>query len=340
MRGRLLSCIVFVLAAALSASCHRRPLEEPDDELSVKIYICTDNVANVTSGIYNPDLKRPSLMTSMMRVLFYDREYGNLVSQCFISQCGVSEDGRGYVSGRTALPPGDYTMLAYNFDVENIVVSGIDRLETITACASAVPEYYQDMLKSGGDETPVYRTPEHLLVARRDVHLGLRSGAEEIVAEASTVVDTYYLQVRVRGLKYASEAKATLSGMSRSNRIGLDERYLDGDSRILFDIAGGKDRNIPDENKDVLCALFNTFGKIDGIGSDLTVRFDVITSDGTRFVKTLDIQPTFGTEDAVMRKWLLIDYVLDIPEPRQPGDGGFIPGTVDWDEIHDTIEIQ
>lgn len=335
---------IYTLVAALwalvwlmscDATIHEYPREAGYREMEVEVVLEVHAVLNVDCSIYNEALPRPELTSDMMRVLFYSPQGGRLAAQCFISDKSLTDDGHETLSGRVVLPPGDYTMLAYNFDTEAVRVENVNSLTDIYACTPEIPGTLQARLR-GADGVPVFRQPEHLLVCRKQVHVGEDERKVVIKGEARTVVDTYYLQVRVRGLKYASTARATLSGMSRSNRIGLNER--DGeDSKIMFDLTGGTDPRIGEENKEVLCTLFNTFGKTQN-ASELTVRFDIITSDGTRYVKTLDIEPVFHTEDAIERHWLLIDYVLDIPEPHKPG-GGFDPGMTEWDEIHEVIEL-
>ena len=331
--------IVTVLTAMSVVSCDATIHDYPhpvNDEIEVRITLNTDGVANVTRDIYNETLPKPPMTSEMLRVLFYAPESGRMAAQCFISEKTVTPEGYEIIYGRTHLPPGDYVMLAYNFDTETIRVKNENALTEINAFTPEIPDYLYALLRdnAGGK---VFRQPEHLLVARRDIRIGESERMQVIETEARTVVDTYYLQIRVRGLEYASTAKATLSGMSPSNRFGVNVRSTD-DSKIMFDLSGGTDPRINDENKDVLCTLFNTFGKVDRIINNLTVRFDIITSDGTQYVKTLDISPTFLTEDAQERHWLLIDSVLDIPESHHSGEG-FDPGMTDWDEIHDEIEI-
>lgn len=331
--------IVTVLTAMSVVSCDATIHDYPhpvNDEIEVRITLNTDGVANVTRDIYNETLPKPPMTSEILRVLFYAPESGRMAAQCFISEKTVTPEGHEMIYGRTHLPPGDYVMLAYNFDTETIRVENENTLAEINAFTPEIPDYIYALLRRSSTEA-VFRQPEHLLVTRRDVRIDESEQMQVIEAEARTVIDTYYLQIRVRGLEYASTAKATLSGMSSSNRFGVDGRGTD-DSKIMFDLSGGTDPHIADENKDVLCTLFNTFGKVDGVTSNLTVRFDIITSDGSQYVKTLDISPTFLTGDARERHWLLMDYILDIPEPHHP-DGGFDPGMEDWDEIHERIEL-
>ncbi len=338
VRKRYIAVIVawmILLLASCDASIHEYP-SQGNDEIEVRVVLKTDGVSNVSCDIYNVVQLKPAMTSEMLRVLFYAPESGRMVAQCFISQKMLTSEGDELIYGRTYLPPGDYIMLAYNFDTETVRVEHENAISEINAFT---PEVSGNLgtLPDGNVDGRVFRQPEHLFVARQHIRIVEDSRLQVIEAEARTVVDTYYLQIRVRGLKYVSKAKATLSGMSPSNRFGDNERSTD-EAKILFDLLGGTDPRIEDENQDVLCTLFNTFGKIETKTSNLTVRFEVITHDGKQCVKTLNIDSVFLTEDARERHWLLIDEVLNIPEPQHL-EGGFVPGVTDWDEIHENIEL-
>lgn len=338
VRKRCIS-VLAVWAMLSLASCSSTIHEYPrpvSDEIAVRVVLNTDGVSNVTCDSYNQTLPKPSMTSEMLRVLFYAPENGRLVAQCFLSQKTLSPEGYELLYGRTHLPPGDYLLLAYNFDTKTIRVEHENSLSEINAFTPKIPDYLHALLPDSS-VGKVFQQPEHLLVARRAIRITESDRMQVVEAEARTVVDSYYLQVRVRGLRHASIVKATISGLSAANRFGIDEHSAE-DSKIMFDLSGGTDPRIDGENQDVLCALFNTFGKLETAPSELTVRFDLLTRNNTQYVKTLDIAPLFLTEDARERHWLLIDYVLDIPEPSQTG-GGFDPGTTDWDEIHERIEL-
>lgn len=321
------------------ASCTSTVHEYPSpvsDEIEVCVVLNTDGVSNVTCDSYNETLPKPPMTSEMLRVLFYAPESGRLVAQCFLSQKTLTPDGYELLYGRTHLPPGDYLLLAYNFDTETIRVEHENRLSEINAFTPKIPDYLDAFLPESS-VGKVFRQPEHLLVARRAIRIAESDRMQVVEAEARTIVDTYYLQVRVRGLQHASKVKATISGLSASNRFGIDQRSAE-DSKIMLDLTGGVDPHIEGENQEVLCTLFNTFGKLETATSELTVRFDLLTHDNMQYVKTLDLTPLFLTDDARERHWLLIDYVLEIPDPGQTG-GGFDPGTTDWDEIHERIDL-
>jgi hypothetical protein len=86
--------------------------------------------------------------------------------------------------------------------------------------------------------------------------------------------------------------------------------------------------------------VFNTFGKIQDVESDLHVTLSVLTRDGKTHQKVIDMEPIFETEDARERHWLLIEEEWDIPDIVIPeGNGGFAPDVDDWKDIEETIPI-
>ena len=101
------------------------------------------------------------------------------------------------------------------------------------------------------------------------------------------------------------------------------------------------DPNIAGENKDVLCALFNTFGKIEDVTSNLYVTFNAVDTEGNQLQKVVNLDVVFRSADAIDRHWLLLDEVWSIPDPipHSVGGGGFQPLVDDWDEQHGEIAL-
>ena len=166
-------------------------------------------------------------------------------------------------------------------------------------------------------------------------------GAEEvhtIEAVAESVVETFYIQIKVEGLEYVSSAQAVLTGMVGSNKIGLRQRVTDKENAVYFTLVKSDDKGAP-----VLCNVFNTFGRIDGSKNDLWMTFDIHTIDGRVLTKEYDISHLFDTDDFKQHRWLLFEEVLVIPPPpvtppNQTG-GGFEPSVDDWSDERHEIEI-
>ena len=349
VRFCLLVCLVSLLGA-----CERRPLVDPNEKVVVKLYLNVKTVLNVNTGIYNDRVPVPKISPSVIRVMFYNIHTGQLATQAFISQKGVDEDGNEYFVGDVHVPSGTYDMLCYNFDTPSVLVANENNANTINAYTSEISEsHYARVFSSRGPDEilpKVYYEPDHLVVAREhNLVIPDRSETITIHTEAFTVIDTYYIQVRLVNGQYASDATAVLTDLSPSNKIALDERKFDEYSATFFEMHRSVDARIRAVNQDVLCATFNTFGKrpddIDPIAeSKLYVTFNVITVDGKKVEMTVDMDEIFRSKEAVENHWLLIDKDFVIPEPDKPappiGDGGmFDPDVEDWEREEGNIEL-
>lgn len=347
---RKLSIIFAVLFVA--ASCEWRPLEEPSPTVELAVAVELKAVLNVNVSVYNEFIPAAKIETEMIRVMFYDPNSHKLVSQAFLSERSVRYDEDGHpvpvLGGDVNVSAGKYDMICYNFDTPDTFIRGENDITTLEAYTSEVPASIKSKYK-GFEDIEVMYEPDHVIVAR-DIGLEItpHTGLLLIETEATTIVDTYYIQVRIRGAQYASDASAILSGMSPSNFFGLAEREPQNPSAVYFNMQKSQDLNIRDDNKDVLCTTFNTFGKIYNSSggtkadSDLLVTFNVIRSDGKAFDFEINMNDIFLTEDALERHWLLIDAVIDIPKPDDPsggGGGGFNPEVEDWDNQEGEVVI-
>lgn len=333
MKTKILSIFIlslFVLGGCLT-SCERRPLIDPDYRTMVRIKVDCEGISNVTCDIYNDKIPVPVINPEVIHVLFYNEQ--GLVTESFISENEMDENGKKVIYGELPISPGNYKMLAYNFGTENII-SGLESFEGALASTAPASKSIISRFKAstGKDEAIVYE-PDHLLVARRNAevippHIGLYT----IEAEAKTVVQSYYLQIKVEGLEYVSGAQAWLSGLVESNNIAQDKRSgLPGVTEYIPLIKSD------DKGEPVICAVFNTFGRIEGSTNELKVTFDLQTSDGKAVRKTFDISDLFLSEACEKHHWLLLEETIKIDPPQTAG-GGFDPSVDEWeDEQHDII---
>ena len=365
-----LSFTLFTLFMLLltAASCHRRPLEDPSEVVGIRIKVDVKTVTNVNTNVrsaiklYNDnttlwDEKLKQLEPEMMRVLVYDPVTNNLLTQSFISHAQTDENGNKVFSGNLGITYGDFNFLVYNFDTPTTLVANENNEKQILAytdeLSPAQKAYYIHSSDAKADVPEINDfdgisirlEPEHLLVANeRNVRISPHDSLVVINTEASTVVDTYYIQIRVTGLQFASSATAVITGLSPSKFIGLNQRTEEPASAVLFELKKGRDESLAGANKDVLCAVFNTFGKIENASSNLRITFNVIDTAGNLLQHDVNMDYIFKTVDAIERHWLIIDEVWDIPEPQvnpgeQTGGGGFQPEVDDWDEENGEIVI-
>lgn len=355
-----------LLAAALVmvsfSACHRRPLEEPSGAVRIAIKVDVKTVTNVNANIRSSvvlygsntslwDEKLSQLDPELMRVLVYDPETDKLLTQSFISSTEIDAEGNKVFMGSLGISHGNYNFLVYNFDTPTTQVNQENSEQSIIAftdeVSPAMKARYLGTKADDDEDINIHYEPEHLLVANeKDVRISPHDTLVVVRTEASTVVDTYYLQVRVKGMQFSSSASAVISGLSPSNHIGYNIRTVDPSAAVVFDMQKGQDLSLDGDNKDILCAVFNTFGKIDQVSSDLYVTFNVFDTAGNLRQYTANLDDVFKTEEAILYHWLIVDescLVIDIPDPGvnppTPGNGGFQPQVDDWEEEEGTMVL-
>ena len=337
---------VFLSLLCLLCSCVRRPLVEGQGQVKVRVVLNTDSIHNITSSIYN-DKVTPSLGTpAIFRVIFYERNTNEALSQAFITKGGIEDGGKVYYEGKVFVPPGSYDMVCYNFDTPSTLVRGEDYKSTLEAFTSEIADNIYTRFKSRADapDPSLYYEPDHLFVAREEgVDIPAVYDEYLITTEARTIIDTYYVQLRLVNGQYASNAVAMITDFVPSNRFGMDEPEFGCYAGTYFEMYRSVDLRMRARENDILCAVFNTFGKrpdhiAPSVESQLYISFNVLTRDGQSVEMTLDMDSIFMTPQARENHWLLIDKELVLPVP-QPGGGGFKPGVEGWDEEIGEIEF-
>lgn len=341
-------CRIALAALVLASvfSCNRRPLEDMIEQVALRVDVNVRAVANVSCDIYNENIPAPNVNTDMMRVMVYDPETKNLLTQSFISNKTI-ENGEQVLSGMLNISYGNYDFVIYNFDTPTTQVTGENSENSILGYTSEIPEVMRTRYlgtKAGEYENVhINYEPDHLLVAREhNLRVSPRDTLIVIKTEARTIVDTYYIQIHVEGMQYASSATAIINGLSPANLFGIEERIDDPTAAVCFDLVKSHDFRLPGENKDVLCAVFNTFGKVPEATSNLHVTFNVVDTGGNLQQKDINLDKIFKSEDAINHHWLLIDETWVIEDPgthQNTGGGGFQPVVDDWNEINESIVL-
>ena len=340
---KIASITLLAIGALLVLSgCNRRPLEDMLEKILLKVTVNLDGVSNVTCDIYNPNVQIPNTNTDMLRVMIYDRSTHNLITQSFISDKTYDAQGHQVISGNLNISYGNYDIMVYNFDTPSTLIKDENNEDSILAYTSELPSAAASHYAGGSTYTgSISYQPDHLMVSRDwDYRISPHSDETVVETTAYTLIDTYYIQIHVEGLQFASAATAVISGLSPSNHIGPNERTTSPSTAVAFDLMKSTDKNIAGENKDVLCAVFNTFGKLEDSNSDLIVTFNVIDTAGNLLQKEVNLNQVFRTQDAIEHHWLLIDetWVIDDPTPvRPPSSGGFQPLVDDWEEVEGEI---
>lgn len=331
-------CAVFAICAfLLITSCERRPLLDPGLITKVRVEVDVRAISNVTCDIYNTAIPVPKIDPEVMHILFFDRNNGQLSAESFISEKEIGEDGKTVFAGDVAILPGDYRMLIYNFGTESTIVRNHYTWEEAEAYTNKVSEKTLSSYRTrneNADEIVVYE-PDHLLVASNEREcIPYHTGLHTISTNATSVVESYYLQIKVDGLEYVSSAQAFLSGMVSGNMISHNQRITDPENTVYFTLTKSEDKGVP-----VICNVFSTFGRVENSHNKLEVTFDIKTIDGRTVQKSFDISDLFLSEDCIKHHWLLLDEVIKIDPPETPSTGGgFAPEVEDWEhENHDVI---
>lgn len=213
-----------VLCVSVSYGCHRRPLEDPEYLTKVNVEVNIDNIQNVTCDIYNPKVQAPVIEPEMMHVIFFDKK-DNIAAETFITDVSTAENGRRVISGEFSIIPGRYKMLIYDYGTDDTLIKDYHSWDNACAYTDKVASYIANQYSSNGEVPEVRVEPEHLVVARNsDEHIPYHSGLYTIHAEARSVVESWYLQIKVDSLQYVSGAQALLRGMAGSNFIATDTR--------------------------------------------------------------------------------------------------------------------
>lgn len=332
------SVLFFLFMTLGLCGCELRPLEEAPEGVNINIKVNVKAVANVTTHVYNDKIAVPEIYPDAMHVLFYEKDGDRLLSESFITNKQMSSEGECTMTGYVDVLPGEYKMVVYSFGAYYTSVSDYNNWSQISARALEVSEVlgnrYKSTMAQARQVSPVVTyIPDHIVVARSEEEIiPDHLDSYTIHAEASTVVDTYYLQVKVDGLSYVSSARAYLSGMASGNIISKNEPIAVPESVLYFKMAKSEDNGEP-----VICALFNTFGRLEDTPNNLSITFDMVTVDGRSESRTFDITDLFQTELCQKYHWLLLEEKIKIEPPVS--EDGFAPGVSEWEEDKHNIHL-
>lgn len=268
-------------------------------------------------------------------MLFFGENEDVIAAEGFITDVSFDENGNRIVSGEVMLAPGSYRMLIYDFGTEETLIRNYYSWDKAEAYTDPAPSAVLNKYSTKGKDAPnILMQPEHLVVARNVCEtVPYHNGICTIYADASSVVESWYIQVKVDGLEYVTSAQAVLSGMVRANLIATGTRVNDPEASVWFNLQKSDDKG-----KNVICAVFNTFGRIPESDNNFEVTFDLAVKGGTSVRKTFDISNLFLTENAVKHHWLLLEDTIKVEPPKDLG-GAFEPKVDDWEDEQKDIVI-
>lgn len=354
---RVLKMIIpAVFAAVMSVGCDFRPLVEPGNTHYVRVYL-DEHILNVTEGFYNPDHVRPEYKRpEVMKITLGDKSSGTVVAERYLRNHG--EDARGfYYEGYVICEPGDWSLLSWNFGTSSTLISDPTEQYVTKAYTNKIASHLMSNLpsrlyKKSSDGTKadenlkpekIVYEPDHLFVSRSgDVKVPYSNKIDTLRTPegdfftASTIVESWYIQINVKGLKYVSSALALMTGLSGSKTLYDSEIDRDDDVTDYFEMIADP---VPEGgDTGVIYATFSTFGKIPRVKSDIEFTIDFMTNYGKAVSATVDITDEFKKENAIKHQWIILDKVIEIPDPPK-NTGGFAPGVNDWKDINTDLII-
>lgn len=359
--NKYISVITLLLFAAIITSCEHRPLEDISNTHYVRVYL-DENLKNVTYGFYNPNYQKPAYNTpEVMRIMLCDPKTGKKVADRYLQNRG--KDNRGnYLDGYILVDPGKYDVLTYNFGTPTTILRNENDFNQIEAYTNPIPPMMYSV-KSRADINPedIVYDPDHLFVdTQKGLDMKFAAGIDTIYNgqhdyyTARSLVKTYYLQVKVKGIEWIVSMNTLLTGMAKSVKLSNGEISKENPAVLSLDMRIGDKMQVQNVNAEkdpndkessiteegYIYTTFSTFGKIPDIQSLYNITFEFVKESGETQSVTIDITDLFKTKDAIENQWLLIDKEIEITPPQDFGDdGGFTPGVDDWEDNETDVII-
>lgn len=336
---------IFAVAVLLSlCSCHRRPLEDPNMLHYIRVY-SDEKLLNVTTGFYNPEHEHPEFKRpEVFRLSFYDSETGKLTADRFLRNSGEDERGH-YWDGYIALESGDYMMVAYGLGTEYTNITDNGNFRNAIATTDVLPSFITNSLHSTRASGNIRFDADHLLASvSHELRVPSTPDIDTLRAEngerffiAESVVKSYYLQIKVKGVKYLSDAVCLQTGLAQQKLLSTGDISDSPEATIYFET--NTDVSDSDADTGVIYATFGTFGKLPDADNQLSITFELSTNYGKIYLAELDITDEYATENARVHQWIIIEKEIQIPEPSDDGGSGLTPSVGEWDDIQSDIVI-
>lgn len=343
--GKGLSLVLLILLAA----CEHRPLNDLTNTHYVRIYL-DEHLRNVNFGFYDETKEKPKYRTPRaVRVTLSDPESGEVVSQRYLQESGSDERGN-YLHGYISAPPGEYNLLAYNFDTEATHINNENSYPNMEVYTNVIDEELSNRLQSvrTHEQTrfgDIRYEPDHVFVSSiKGVRLESAPQTDTLRTPqgehplAESVTKTYYMQVNVKGVEYVRSAVALITGMSGSVRMSDRTLMTERLSSIYFNLKNGSSKARSGDNVHVAYASFNTFGKLPETEGYIEITFEFNTIYGTTQTEVIHVTDMFETEQVKEKQWIIIDKTIEIIPP-EGATGGLAPGVNEWEEIRGEITI-
>ena len=317
VRGALPALALLVLAPG----CKRIPLYDPRSDVYLKLDIRLaserDLGADIDFDAY-PELleKVRGRLPGSVRVCFYDCVTHELAAEDYLPAEG------GFID----VPAGTYDLMVYSLGSESTRVMDAGSRAGAYAFTGGSGSKVRTRAGDGGEpaaEYPVIYEPDHLFAGCiPGVVVPVHADIDRtVVLECgmTTILETYTFEARfVEGAGRIREADVYITGQAPGKYL-WDRRFPAKACALCF-------RSTIDPGKGQLFSVFNTFGKLPGLRSDVYLNVLATSQDGARYQWTFDVTDQFDNPDNTGHE-IIIEEQLAVPEG---GTGGFLPTVGDW----------
>lgn len=341
-------CTLFLMIGLLFSACKHRHLEYNGNTHYVRVYV-DEQLLNITEGYYdNTKFHPPYVRPKVFRAMLCDRMTGKMIGERFLQTSGM--DFRGYyVDGYIIAPPGDYHFLAYSFgDEMNQIKAQNDYYQTFafTTSTSGINRRYGQNRELSSKEELVNQ-PDHLwVVSDENIQLNGWSCIDTLLPRnrpffrASSIIKSYYLQLKVEGGKWVSSASAKIGGFSSGTL--LHNRQISPSPPVEIDFHlimedNSKLSHQGNQEETIFYTTFNVFGKLPGPESRCYLDVEFLKIDGSIQREKMEISPQFESQQGKENQWLLIEETIKISPPEYKG--GFEPEVGEWENEQIDIMI-
>ena len=384
---RRLALILLSLIALVNLSCERRELVELSNTHYVRVYIKEDIKNVTTGFHPNaqnrPEYKQPDIL----RLLLADPQTGKLKAERFLRTRKQDERGtyyEGYIvadPGRYNMIAYNFdteVCIVRNYNDFNksqvytneiathirarvsknamkVVQKNMQR-EMYRVAQKLALKGQQKVTKAGEDVTEerIVYDPDHFFLANcGDIYVPYTDELDTLRTPdhdyftAESVVKSYYIQVPVKNIDYATSSLGLVSGLAGSVNLGTCQINDEDPVTVYLELRPGENAasGISKAGKDetaIMYTTFNTFGKLPESDNGLTITFDFLTTHGGSHTQTLDITEEFNSSQAKENHWILVDEIIELPKPTpNPNNsgGGFKPTVGEWEDVNTEIII-
>ena len=328
MRNTRYMLLVLLSSVLMLAGCSRRDILDDYPVSGVEISLDWDGVTDkLPEGV---------------RVIFYPKDGEGKKVDRYLSVRG----------GEMKVPPGRYSVVAYNYNTEYVRIRGEESYETIEAYTG-----HCNGLGIAGTEEMVW-SPDSLYVLNID-ELQIKKSEEVLHLDwkLESVVKKYSFAVEVKGLEYVVSILGCVNGLSDCYCIGKGCGMCNS-KPIYFEARkeGGKVIGYFTafkQKKDASTRMLKVTGGSTHVKGNVELMLSFVRTDNTVQKKTIDVTEIIGMlEDAGTGEdgkqesppeiELPPDDKIEVEKPvtpPNPDGGGGMDGNVDGWGPEDEVEL-